>query len=124
MIAGNIILILELAARRDRDQHIVAVARRRDPQAMRVEVGIIETALFLELLFAALLELIVEIDGQSLPRRDSYGRRDEIPIVLATAAERAQIDLIVGLRPRIVDRALGPRDFELVVDIVHGCAAE
>ena len=123
MVRGNIISILEFLARRDRDQHVIAVARRGNPQAMRVKVGVVEASFFRALLIRASLETVVEINRQRLSRRDSDGRRDKVALVDAAAVKRAQLDRVVGLRPRIVDRAFGTGDVEFVVDIIRARAS-
>ena len=78
MIGRNVILILKYAPRCDRDQYVIAVPRRRDPQTMRVQVRVVEAKIFGALFLAARLELVVDGNVELLAGCDADGRTHEI----------------------------------------------
>ncbi len=119
VVARDVVFVLELHAGIDRQQHIVAVARRADPQAVRMEVGAIEAVRRVDRPAgqdAAGIgrQFVVERDPHGVARSRLDGRghigrglRDVGPIIAA------QMDLVVNLGGRVEQLAVCVDDLEV-----------
>ena len=103
MIRRDLIFVAELLSGMDRDQDVVAVAGRRDPQPMGVQVGVVEANMAAALRRSAWIELIIERDSQLLAGRNADRRRDEIAGLFPRTDIGAEFHLVVAKRPRVVD---------------------
>ncbi len=119
MIRGNVVFVLELHSGQQRDQHVVAVAGRADPESVRMQVRAVETMRNVDVAHALRAvglrrQLVVECDAHGLARLYLDQRRDERNLrVGAGAAIRAQLHAVVDAGSRVVDRRLGEVDVEV-----------
>jgi hypothetical protein len=81
---------------------------------MCVQVRLVEAGVLFHLLWRARLEPVVEIDGETVARRNPDRWRYEIAVLCTASAERTQLDAIFGPSPRVIQRALSSGDLELV----------
>ena len=130
MVDGNIVFILEIHTRLDRYQHIVAIARRRHPQAVRMQIGVVEAAARARridiggraLLGRQRLQAIMQLEAHGLPRRHHHRGRHEGGGMLVATIERQAVRLLIGAqahlvmfgRGRVINAAVGIADVQVI----------
>ena len=125
MVGRDVVLVLEVDARIDRDQHVVAVARRIDPQSVRVHVGAVEAvrrvrAAAVDRAGRVLRQLVVQRHAHRLPGSHLDLRPDERRLRIDAGPDvAAQLDLVLAALGRVIDLAFGVLDVEVVDDLAR-----